>query len=149
MVYPCRKGYLNLSRYRFLANFVVVLGWERREVKVERHEEHSVRIKEEPSSGGVKVKTEPRENGHSHHKHKEKHRDRDKERTSSSKSNKDHDRDKEKKRDKDKDKKKKIKVIGTVSHFINITVLVYNIIRVQAPVPVLNKYRYRHLSSCV
>ena len=86
-----------------------VLAWNKREVKEEKAHENSIRIKEEP----VRVKMEPRENGHSH-KHKEKQRDKEKDRQKEKDKERDkerdRDREKEKKRDKEKEKKKKVKV---------------------------------------
>ena len=96
-------AYLGIDKLPF------VLAWNKREVKEEKAHENSIRIKEEP----VRVKMEPRENGHSN-KHKEKQRDKEKDRQKEKDKERDkerdRDREKEKKRDKEKEKKKKVKV---------------------------------------
>lgn len=82
-------------------------GWERKEIKEERRQENTVRIKQEPQP--VKVKTEPAENGHGQHKHKDKHRDRDRHKDKVKEREHDRERDKEKKKDRDNKEKEKDK----------------------------------------
>ena len=107
--WPGYRANLVSGAYLGIDKLPFVLAWNKREVKEEKAHENSIRIKEEP----VRVKMEPRENGHSH-KHKEKQRDKEKDRQKEKDKERDkerdRDREKEKKRDKEKEKKKKVKV---------------------------------------